>query len=140
MKLFKNLIKDSDIKVVLRSFASLTVLKLFNLILPLLALPYIARVVGVNNFGLIAFSAATIVFFQTTVEYGFNFTAVRDIARVKEDPDQVSYILSSVITTKIFLFILCGVILLLLSLFIPLFKDNFILLLITFLIVPRVCP
>ncbi|MBZ1392370.1 oligosaccharide flippase family protein [Psychrobacter pacificensis] len=120
----------------MRSFASLTVLKLFNLILPLLAIPYIARVVGVENYGLIAFSAATIVFFQTTVEYGFNYTAVRDVAREKDNPDKVSEILSSVITTKIFIFILCSILFIILSLTIPLFKNNLMLLLITFLLVP----
>lgn len=136
MNRLKNKLKDNDLKTVIKSFASLSVLQIFNLILPLFALPYIARVIGVENFGLLAFSAAIIVFFQTTIDYGFNYTAVRDMARIRDDKEKTSYILSVVINTKIFLLLVSSTVLLILCLFVPLFKDNLLIIVLSFLIVP----
>lgn len=51
-----------------------------NIILPLLTMPYLFRVLGVEKFGLIAFSYALITFFNVIVDYGFTLSGTREVA------------------------------------------------------------
>ena len=50
---FKNISEDK--KRLLSNFFSLTALQGVNMVLPLITLPYLVRVLGVENFGLINF-------------------------------------------------------------------------------------
>ncbi|WP_180075454.1 oligosaccharide flippase family protein [Acinetobacter sp. YH12254] len=128
----RKVFKEKDILVVFKNLISLSLLQLINLILPFITLPYIARVVGVENFGILAFSSAIIVFFLTVVDYGFNYTAVRDGARVKEDKIAFSKILSTVFYSKIILFLISFLIFSLLVFFVPLFQKNALILYLSF--------
>ena len=99
-------------------------------------MPYLARVLGVSCIGKIAFASAIIVYLQTLVDYGFNFTATRDIARKRNDLEEVSKIYSSVLYTKICLLLIAAMILSLLILIIPKMREEWPLLLTTFMLLP----
>jgi PST family polysaccharide transporter len=118
------------------NFLSLSVLQLVGYIFPLITLPYLARVLGVEKFGILAFASAVIAYFKIFVDFGFNYTAVRDIAQQKEDNKAVSKIFSTVMTIR-FLFSLVSLIILLILIFtIPLFRRNTLILLLTFIYIP----
>jgi PST family polysaccharide transporter len=72
-------------------------------IFPLLALPFLTRVLAPEKFGLISFAQSFIWYFLTLTEYGFNLTATREIAVQRDDPEAVSRIFSSVMMTKLVL-------------------------------------
>ena len=127
---------SSEIKVLAENFISLSALKVLGYIFPLLTLPYLAHVIGVDKFGEIAFAAAVIVYFQTLVDFGFNYTAVRDIARSKTDLKVVSGIFSTVMTIKVIFMIISFMVLMLCIVVIPSFYDNRIILIFTFLYIP----
>jgi O-antigen/teichoic acid export membrane protein len=128
--------QSKEAKILTENFISLSALKLISYIFPLITLPYLAKVIGVDKFGEIAFAASIIIYFQTIVEYGFNYTAVRDIARCKSDPDSISRIFSTVMFSKIILMIFSFILLLILIYFIPVFYNNRLLLLLTFFYIP----
>lgn len=132
----KQLLKNKDAKVLLENFFSLSMLQIVGYILPLLTLPYITRVIGVENFGALAFASSVIVFFQTFTDYGFNYTGIRDIAKVKEDKDATSLIFSQIILSRFCLIIIGFIVLILLIFTVPLFNNNAEILLCTFLLVP----
>lgn len=46
---------NKDIKALIGNFISLSALKLLSFILPLVTLPYLSRVIGLEHFGDIAF-------------------------------------------------------------------------------------
>ena len=87
---------NKDVKTLTSNFAYLTILQIAGYVFPLITLPYLARVLGVSKFGEIAFAASVIVYFQTIVDWGFMFTATRDVARVRNDLHKVSQIFSNV--------------------------------------------
>ena len=92
-------------RTLFKNFVSLVILQGANYILPLVTLPYLVRVLGVANFGLLAFATAFVYYFNVIVEYGFNLSATRDISIHKEDTARINEIVNRVFTTKIYLFI-----------------------------------
>jgi PST family polysaccharide transporter len=132
----KNIGQNKEVKILAENFISLSALKVLGYVFPLITLPYLARVIGVDKFGEIAFALAVVVYFQTFVDFGFNYTAVRDIARIRGDKNGVSRIFSTIIVTKIILMVFSFLVLLICIYLIPSFKENRLILLLTFLYIP----
>jgi len=127
---------NKDATVLLSNFGYLSILQIAGYVFPIITLPYLARVIGVDSFGKIAFASAIIVWFQSVADWGFKFTATRDVAKNRNDKEKVSDIFSNVLWARIFLMILSFILLFLAIMFIPIFNQNKTVILITFLIVP----
>tara|TARA_R100001369_G_scaffold88614_1_gene125391 strand:+ start:22787 stop:24022 length:1236 start_codon:yes stop_codon:yes gene_type:complete len=101
----KNVIKDN--KKIIENFSYLSVLQLFNLVLPLITYPYLIRILGADIYGSIAFAQAVIGYFAIVVNFGFNISATKNISVSKNDKNKISEITSSVLIIKLLLFIFC---------------------------------
>jgi len=134
--LISRVTKNKDGKVLASNFGYLMLLQIAGYIFPLITIPYLARVIGVEGFGKIAFAAAVVVWFQTVSDWGFNYTATRDIARNRDNPDKVSEIFSNVLWARIVLMLLSFMLLIISINTIPYFEENQTILLVTFLLVP----
>ncbi|MDY2637342.1 MAG: oligosaccharide flippase family protein [Phascolarctobacterium sp.] len=55
-------------------------LQFANMILPLLTLPYVTRVLGLNMYGIFSIALNMVGYLQVLVEYGFCMSATRDVA------------------------------------------------------------
>lgn len=127
---------NEDGKVLASNFAYLSVLQLAGYLFPFLTLPYLARVIGVDGFGKIAFASAIITWFQTITDWGFGYTATRDIAKNRDNKDIVSDIFSRVFWSRCLLMLLSFVLLLILVLFIPIFHEHALVIFATYLLIP----
>ncbi len=107
--MLKNLSQNK--KTVISNISSLIVLQGTMYLIPLILLPYLIRVLGIENFGLLAFATATIAFFRGVVEYGFNLTGTQQISLYKNDKNKINTIFSSIIISKFLLAISCFIIL-----------------------------
>jgi PST family polysaccharide transporter len=74
-----------------------------NYLIPVILLPYLVRVLGVGQYGLVAFSQAIAQYFIIGTDYGFNFSATKEIALHRHDPAEVSRIFYGVMAIKMVL-------------------------------------
>lgn len=81
---------------VIENILSLGSLQAASYLLPLLTLPYLARVLGPEDIGRIAFALAFAQIFVMLTEYGFNLTAANEIAVNRDNPEKVAQIFSAV--------------------------------------------
>lgn len=132
----KQLNSSNDGKTVFANFGYLTLLQIAGYVFPLISMPYLARVIGTDGFGKIAFASAVVVWFQTVTDWGFNLTATRDVAQHRNDKEKVSRIFSNVLWSRCLLMLISGFILLLLVAIVPYFRENAAVILITFLMIP----
>jgi O-antigen/teichoic acid export membrane protein len=132
----KQAIKRPGSKVLIENFASLGVLQVLNYILPLVVLPYLTRVIGLEMYGVLAIATAVILYFQTTVDFGFDFTGTRDIAKNQQDTEALSRIFWTIIASKVLILLVAFLLLYVLILTVPFFKQYSLLLLFTFLTIP----
>lgn len=136
-KRIQNRIRSSkEGKTVFANLGYLTLLQVAGYVFPLITMPYLARVIGADGFGKIAFATAVVVWFQTVADWGFNLTATRDVAQNRYDKNVVSRIFSNVFWSRCLLSIISGILLLLLIAIVPYFRENAAVILITFLIIP----
>jgi polysaccharide transporter, PST family len=113
-----------DKKRILSNFFSLSALQGVNMILPLITLPYLVRVVGVENFGLINFSLSIIMIFNILVSFGFELSATREISIHRDDAEKVSEIYSSVMFIKVIMAFISLFILSILIVSVDLLKEH----------------
>ncbi|MDD5665044.1 MAG: flippase [Candidatus Omnitrophica bacterium] len=125
-------ITSKERKTVLDNFLSLSTLQSINYILPVLVLPYLIRVIGPEKFGLIAFAQALIQYFMIFTDYGFSLSASRKISLCRNDKKKVCLIFSSVMTIKILLAFVSFITLLFLITFIPKFKNDWLIFILSF--------
>ncbi len=130
------LTRSKDARTVAGNFMWLSLLQVAGYVFPLITMPYLARVIGVEGFGKIAFAMAVMVWIQTIADWGFNLTATRDVAQNRDDANKVSEIFSNVLWARCLLMGLSFVVLLLLIVAIPTFRENWEVLLVSFLIIP----
>ena len=107
--IFNKFIKDKKNNILVSNFVYLAILQGLNLLLPLLTFPYLVRVLGIDNFGLLSFSFALITYFQIITDFGFNSIATRDIAIAIHDKKEQQNIFNAVMSAKLFLLVVCFV-------------------------------
>jgi len=119
--------QDSS-KSVLKRFminvASLFSVQVANFLIPLLTVPYIVRIIGPERLGLLNFSQAYIAYFTLLINYGFEMSAVRNIAGKRNDTAQTDRIFSEVLAGKFLLWLVSTVMFVAVTLAVPDFKDH----------------
>lgn len=103
---------------------SLVSIKTIELGLTIWLIPYLILKVGLTNYGYYAFAMALILFLVNVLNYGFNLSAVREIAKNKHNNKLLSKIVSEVISVKIVLLLVVYSLLLFLIIVIPEFWEH----------------
>lgn len=90
--LFKNLI-------------SLGGLQIANYVFPLLTLPYLIRVLGVENFGQLSYANTLVSYSTLIINYGFDISGTREISINRENSLLTNNIFNEIITSKLYLYL-----------------------------------
>jgi PST family polysaccharide transporter len=95
-----------------------------NYLIPAALLPYLVHVLGIERYGLITFAQSISWYFLIAVDFGFNFTAQREIAIHAESREEVSRVFWTTMIIKS-VFLVVGFCLLLgLIWFVPRFRAD----------------
>lgn len=102
-------------KSVVESFFSLSILNGIVLLFPLLTMPYILRVVGPERYGVYGFIYILVQYVLVFNNYGFDFSATKEISQHRDDKDRVNRIFNAVIVCRLLLFVCVSLVFFLLS-------------------------
>ncbi len=93
--------EQSTLKRLSENFISLVVLQFINIVLPLLLIPYLIRVLGIEGFGVYSFVLAIILYGVKLSDYGFTLSATYHISLNQKNKLKRDEVFSSVLTIKI---------------------------------------
>lgn len=89
-----------------KNIIALVFVQFSNYIAPLLVLPYLSRVLGLEGFGIVAMAMSLCAIALIFTDYGFGLSAPYWLAKNKNDKKLVASYLSSIFTAKVLLFII----------------------------------
>lgn len=131
----EGIINREERKHLFSNFSWLFLLQMASYLFPLMTIPYLARVIGADGLGKIAVASVVATWVYTISDWGFKYTATRDMARITSDKQAMAFLYSSVIYAKMFLFLLCLLFIGIASFFIPFLRDEATLLVFSLLVV-----
>lgn len=132
----KSFKRNKDARTLVANLGYLSLLQIASYAFPFVTMPYLAKVIGVEGFGKIAFASALMLWFITIADWGFNYTATRDVAKNRDNKEKISEIFSNVFWARIFLMLMSFLLLAICVLIVPKFRDNMALIFISFLMIP----
>lgn len=93
-------------KRIVENFLSLGLLQGANTLIPVLVIPFIVRALGVEMFGKVSFAQSIVQFFTIVINYGFDYSATKEIAVCRNDKGETSRTFWGVISAKFTLFVI----------------------------------
>ena len=103
---------NKEKKIIVKNYIALLFIQGANFILPLIILPYLVRVLGSEKFGLVMIAQSVAIFLTIIVDFGFNISATKEVASLKNDKEKLSQFYWNVVFVKIILIIITFIILL----------------------------
>jgi PST family polysaccharide transporter len=109
---------------IVKNALSLLTVQIAKYILPLVTIPYLARILGPQEWGLVIFAQVSSQWFEMILDYGFNLSATREIARNRDNQQQVTEIVASVMGASFLLLVTSTLVVLLMTTTVPTFKAH----------------
>ena len=117
------------------NFISLGIVQALITLLQLVVIPHVIKKIGIDGFGVVALAQVVILYLSAFTDYGFNQNATREISLYKTDRIRMSEIFFRVLFSKLLLCLLAFIILLILLIFVPVFRAHALLYLMAFIYV-----
>lgn len=92
--------------------------------LPLLVIPFVARVLGPQQWGWLSIFQSLALYLSMLIEYGFGLSGTRDVARLRPDPHARAQVLADVTAAKLILTGAVGAVIATLWFTLPQFHDH----------------
>jgi PST family polysaccharide transporter len=108
--------KNKDTRHVVSNISYLSALQVVNNIIPLIILPYLVHVLGLDVLGKLVFAQVIVSLFALLIDYGFGLSAPHDIATNKGDKEKLSEIFFTIISVKVVILLFSAIVLLILTL------------------------
>lgn len=99
---------SQETKKFLENFLSLSLLRGFDRISPLIVLPFLTRTIGLELVGILSITKALCYYFTIFTNYGFPYSATRAIALKRTSITEINKIFSAVFWLKAACLVLCA--------------------------------
>lgn len=111
-------------KVLMKNTFMLYLLTFSDYFFGLVTIPYLTRVLGATNYGIVGMGQAFGVYIQLFMDFGFIIFATAEVARVRTDKRRLNEVFSCILYCKIILGIISGFFMLVVINCIPFFMEN----------------
>lgn len=98
--------------------------QLFGFLIPLLVLPYVARILEPSTFGILASAQAFATWLGVLVEYGFSFSATREITGLRDHKSEMARLVSAVVSARLLLCFIAAFVVIAIGFWAPLFRES----------------
>ncbi len=133
------LLRKDGFKKVFSNFSWLSFSQLIERLAAIIVIPYLIKVIGIDNWGKIVFAQSFILYFGTIVGYGFHLTGVKDISQNRDSFINIGKIFYTILVSKIFLLIISFIIYFSVVIFFVKFRSEFLLFFFNFLYLIGYC-
>lgn len=116
--------KEKEYIRLFKNFSFLAFIQGANFLLPLLVIPHLVKVLGIEKFGLVSFAQVIILYLVIFSEYAFNLTATKEVSENRDNPQQLTAIFNTVISSRLLLSFICLLIITLMVIVIPQFRKD----------------
>lgn len=100
---------------VLKNFTYLSILNGLNIVLPLLAIPYLTNVIGAAHYGVYAYILVLVQNINVVTQYGFQFSATKKISQNRDNHQFLEQYCSNILCARFLIATFCIVLVLSLS-------------------------
>jgi polysaccharide transporter, PST family len=107
-----------------QNILSLYAVQVASYLVPLVTIPYLARVLGAAGWGLVAFAQAFGGYLSLGLEYGFVLSGTREVARHRDSEEKMADVLAGVQGAKLTLLVPAIVLSLVARHFVPIFRTH----------------
>jgi PST family polysaccharide transporter len=94
--------RDSG-RVVFNNARSLLIIQVANQVLPLFLIPYLARALGAETYGVVSYGLSIVAIATILTDYGFNLSATLQISKLRDDVAQVNKLIGAIFACKVML-------------------------------------
>ncbi len=120
-------------KVVFENIIFVGLVQVFSLVAPLITYPYLVNVLGLDLYGVVITAQVLVSYATIVIDFGSNSVCAKNVSIHREDKDKLSEIVSSVLTTRFILWLICLGIYLSVVCLIPEYRQYFLLFALSYL-------
>ena len=124
---------------IVKNAVALYIMNIAKMILPLITLPYLTRVLTKDCYGVVSYVKATMQYMQLIIDFGFILSGTKDIVKARDNKKLLSEEIGNIFAAKVLLGVIAGLLLLILTVFIPILRENFLFTMLSFLVVFLTC-
>lgn len=109
-----------------KSASNISLLYIMNIaqvILPLVTLPYLARIFSISNYGVISYVKSIMIYANLIMQFGFLLSGTREIVEARGDLEKIGRIVGKITQAKLLLSLIAFIVLLILIISIPLLRH-----------------
>lgn len=117
----------SNNKQLIGNFSYITLLEVFLLLAPLITYPYLVRVLGIDNYGLIITAQVLASYASKIIDFGSNRVCAKHVSINRASKAKLSEIVSSVLVVRTVLWLICFAIYMAVVLVVPNYKSYIVL-------------
>lgn len=99
-------------------------LQIAKYVIPFITLPYLARVLGGDGYGIRSYVLSVMTIATTVLDFGFMTSATKSISRTRNNNGRASLVVGAVVEAKLLLVFIVGIALVPISMAIPLLSEN----------------
>lgn len=124
---------------IIKNTASLYVMNIAKLIIPLITLPYLTRVLSKDCYGIVSYIKAVMGYMQLIIDFGFMLSGTNDIVHTKTDKYKMECEIGDILAAKLLLSGVALISMIVLIFIISILKNNILYTLLAFIVVFLTC-